>query len=135
MVVTFSTTSFCWRHSSTLPSRAMARGSNRGRSPLPAGCANWFWSQLPSRSASRTPRVALRTQPRRVLRAAEYLKGAKDEDRPFLEAVRPAHIWVVCLDLSDNPALHEQKETHAVFVRITDGRPRCVGIGRPPQAP
>jgi hypothetical protein len=70
---------------------------------------------------------------RRVLSAAEYLKGARDGERKFLEAVRPAHIRVVCVDLSGSPVEGEVQETHAVFIRISGGRPRCVGIGRPPQ--
>jgi hypothetical protein len=69
----------------------------------------------------------------RVLSAAEYMKGAQYADRLFLESVRPAHIQVVCVDLSDSQALQERKESHAVFVRTAGGGARCVGIGRPPQ--
>jgi len=64
----------------------------------------------------------------KVVSAAEYLKSAGDKERAFLEASRPAQVHVVYLLVQEGMG---QQEAIPIFVRLSGGRARSIGIGMP----
>jgi HEAT repeat protein len=64
----------------------------------------------------------------KVVSAAEYLKVTSEQERSFLEASRPAQVHIVYVDLLEGPGGGRQ-EALTVFIRISGGRAKCIGIG------
>jgi hypothetical protein len=69
----------------------------------------------------------------KVVSAAEYLKGAPEQERGFLEASRPAQVHIVFVDIMEGPGTGRQ-EAIPLFVRISGGRAKCIGFGIPRNA-
>jgi hypothetical protein len=66
---------------------------------------------------------------RKVVSAAEYLKGAPEVERNFLEANRPSQVHVVYLDFQEGN--QTRTENIPLFIRISGGRAKCIGFANP----
>jgi len=65
----------------------------------------------------------------KVVPAVEYIKGASENERGFLEAARVAQVHVVYLNVQEGDRSEELGLP--LFIRISGGRARCIGIGTP----
>jgi hypothetical protein len=66
----------------------------------------------------------------KVVPAAEYVKAAPENERGFLEASRLAQIHVVFTRVQEGK--NDKQETIVpLFIRISGGRARCIGLGLP----
>jgi hypothetical protein len=67
----------------------------------------------------------------KVISAAEYMKTAPEQERGFLEASRPAQVHVVYVDINEGAGGGGPNQSLPLFVRISGGRAKCIGIGFP----
>jgi HEAT repeat protein len=82
------------------------------------------------RFKSRPPPKDLKFTIRKVISGAEYIKGAPEAERNFLEASRVAQVHVVYLELREGGG-NQRGEMLPLFMRISGGRARCIGAGNP----
>jgi hypothetical protein len=61
----------------------------------------------------------------KIISAAEYLKGAAEQERAFLEAARPAQVHVVNVRLYNEGG---GARALGLFIRISGGRAKCIGF-------
>jgi hypothetical protein len=67
----------------------------------------------------------------KVISAAEYMKNAAEQERTFLEASRPAQVHVVYVAIVEGPGGGGPEQQIPLFVRISGGRAKCIGLGNP----
>ena len=58
------------------------------------------------------------------------MKNAPEPERTFLEASRPAQVHVVYIELNEGGG-GQPGQTIQIFIRISGGRAKCIGIGFP----
>jgi hypothetical protein len=63
----------------------------------------------------------------KIVPAAEYVNGAAENERNFLEAARIAQVHVIYVTIQEGG----QPLALPFFMRISGGRARCIGIGLP----
>jgi hypothetical protein len=66
----------------------------------------------------------------KVVPGSEYVKGAPEAERTFLDASRLAQIHVVYTTVQEGQN-QQQETTLPIFIRISGGRARCIGFGLP----
>jgi HEAT repeat protein len=64
----------------------------------------------------------------KVITAAEYIKTAPEEQRGFLEASRPAQVYVVFVQPLEGPG-GGRDEVIPFFMRVSGGKAKCIGAG------
>jgi HEAT repeat protein len=63
----------------------------------------------------------------KVMPASEYVNGAQEKERAFLEAARIAQVHVVYITIEEGGG----PQALPFFIRISGGRAKCIGIGVP----
>jgi HEAT repeat protein len=64
----------------------------------------------------------------KIISAAEYMKTAPEQERVFLEAARPAQVHIVYIQIIDGPGGGGPQQTLPLFIRISGGRAKCIGL-------
>jgi hypothetical protein len=78
---------------------------------------------------NKPPMENFRFKVSKVVTCAEYMRGAPEQERSFLEASRPAQVHVVYVELLEGPGAGRGQQL-GLYIRISGGRAKCIGIGR-----